>query len=103
MSLDDTSVMAAEIQTNPWPAVSRDQRTGERHAIFILGMHRSGTSALTRTLGFCGAALPHRRIKTILGKTEEDFWEPRVIRTVHDELLHSIDLSALEPSDIPPA
>jgi len=35
-----------------------------KHVILILGMHRSGTSALTRVVSLMGAALP----KSILGK-----------------------------------
>ena len=29
-----------------------------RRALLVLGMHRSGTSALTRVMNLCGAALP---------------------------------------------
>ena len=35
------------------------QRTG-RIAILVLGMHRSGTSALTRVINLLGADLPSR-------------------------------------------
>jgi hypothetical protein len=38
----------------------RAEPTGRRHAILVLGMHRSGTSTLTRLLGLFGADLPKR-------------------------------------------
>lgn len=32
-----------------------------RRALVVLGMHRSGTSAVTRVLSLCGASLPKSR------------------------------------------
>jgi hypothetical protein len=46
-----------------------------RRLIFVLGMGRSGTSAITRVLSFCGCTLPRR----LLGANESNptgHWEP---------------------------
>ena len=55
-------------------------------ALIILGMHRSGTSALTRVLNLLGAAVPKNLLP---GRDENDlgFWESEDLMTVHDELL----------------
>lgn len=62
-----------------------------RHALVILGMHRSGTSALTRTLSLLGASLP----KDMLPPKENDnalgFWEPRAAFEHNERLLAQLD------------
>ena len=61
--------------------------TINRRAIVILGMHRSGTSALTRLLSLRGAALPRRLMPPVKNNNETGFWEPQEIVFVHDQLL----------------
>jgi hypothetical protein len=56
-------------------------------AILVLGMHRSGTSALTRILSLCGASLPRRLIGPASQNHESGFWEPAEIVALHDEIL----------------
>lgn len=82
---------------------SREHVAAGRKAILVLGMHRSGTSALTRTLGLCGAALPRRPTQDSLGTKDVDHWESRAINALHEQLLFSIGSSASDPSEIPPA
>jgi hypothetical protein len=57
-----------------------------RRVILILGMHRSGTSVLTRTLALCGADLP-KSSAGVTDITRETHWEPDAIVRVHDEEL----------------
>jgi hypothetical protein len=55
-------------------------------ALLMLGMHRSGTSALTRVFSLLGADLP----KNILGPhptNEAGHWESLDLITIHDDLL----------------
>jgi len=55
-------------------------------ALFVLGFGRSGTSALTRVLSLCGAALPAR----LLGATAENprgCWEPRAAIHLNEAIL----------------
>lgn len=62
-----------------------------RHAFVILGMHRSGTSALAGTLNLLGASAP----KTLIPASEANpkgFWESLPIMQLNDELLSSAGL-----------
>ena len=55
-------------------------------ALFVLGFGRSGTSALTRVLSLCGAALP----AGLLGATAENprgNWEPRAAIHLNEAIL----------------
>ena len=55
-------------------------------ALFVLGFGRSGTSALTRVLSLCGAALP----AGLLGATAENprgNWEPRAAIYLNEAIL----------------
>jgi hypothetical protein len=60
---------------------------GKPVALFVLGNGRSGTSALTRVLSLCGAALP----AGLLGATAENprgYWEPRAAIHLNQAILH---------------
>lgn len=56
--------------------------------ILILGMHRSGTSALTRTLNLLGCALPDMLVGPSEGN-ELGHWESASAVTLNDEILAS--------------
>jgi hypothetical protein len=60
-----------------------------RTALVVLGMHRSGTSALTRVLNLLGAALPHNLMPPGPGN-ELGHWEPIRVAALHDEILDSV-------------
>jgi hypothetical protein len=54
--------------------------------IFVLGMGRSGTSAITRVLSFCGGSLPNRP----LGANERNptgHWEPLDVLNLNEAFL----------------
>lgn len=60
----------------------------ERDAVIVLGMHRSGTSALTRVLSLLGCELP----KTLMGadqSNEAGHWESNIICRLNDDILAS--------------
>lgn len=57
-----------------------------RTALLVLGMHRSGTSALTRMLSLLGAALPAHVVSAERGN-ETGHWEPERLVNLHDEML----------------
>jgi O-antigen biosynthesis protein len=57
-----------------------------RHAILVLGMHRSGTSAITRVLSLLGASLPHNVSGASPGN-ERGHWEPKRLVALNDKLL----------------
>jgi hypothetical protein len=50
-------------------------------------MHRSGTSALTRVLNLCGAALPPGRLLPPNDANLDGFWESEPLVHLHDEVL----------------
>ena len=64
-------------------------RPFDKQAVLVLGMHRSGTSAVTRFLNRLGAHLPSKLIPPDADSNVHGFWEPRNIVDIHDELLAS--------------
>jgi GT2 family glycosyltransferase len=64
-----------------------------RKALLVLGMHRSGTSALTRVLSLLGADLPMRLMPPVANDNPRGFWEPERIARLHDEMLTAVDSS----------
>lgn len=58
-----------------------------RQAILVLGMHRSGTSALTRVLNLLGAELGSRLMPAVSGNNENGFWENQDAVDIHETLL----------------
>lgn len=78
------------------------QGTLTRRAILVLGMHRSGTSAMTRVLGLCGAALPKRMLE-LAPDNLSGFWEPSQVVAIHEEVLKSAGSSWHDISEFPSA
>jgi hypothetical protein len=64
--------------------------------LLVLGMHRSGTSALAGLLGQAGFALPTSTDPGD-GNNHTGYWEPRAIRTVHNRLLDGCQSSWHDP------
>lgn len=56
-------------------------------AVFVLGMHRSGTSALTRGLEVLGIDLGRNLKEPVGGDNEKGFFEDWALSTINDELL----------------
>jgi len=63
-----------------------------RKCIVVLGMHRSGTSSLTRLISFAGAKLPNTLLKTRSGN-ESGHWESQKIVNYNDEFLKDLGRS----------
>jgi GT2 family glycosyltransferase len=61
-----------------------------RTALLVLGMHRSGTSALTRTLNLLGADLPHGLIPASTSSNPSGHWESREIQELNDRILEAL-------------
>jgi hypothetical protein len=69
--------------------VDTSQEIGtQRLAVVVLGMHRSGTSALTRVISLLGADLPSSLIPANV-TNEAGFFESNDLMIVHDQLLSS--------------
>lgn len=81
----------------------------KRTCLLVLGMHRSGTSALTRLLSLAGARLPLRLMPAGPGN-ESGHWEPLYLTEYHEKVLeglgsswhdwHSVDFSTAPPARI---
>ena len=68
--------------------------TPER-ALVVLAPHRSGSSAATRVLSLCGAALPRNLVNPEDGlagdsNRETGFWESGPLLRLHDEILEAL-------------
>jgi hypothetical protein len=72
--------------------VIKDIASRQRTCLVVLGMHRSGTSALTRVLNIFGATLPRNTMAAGLGN-ETGHWEPQKLVDFHDEMLAELDSS----------
>lgn len=59
-------------------------------ALVVLGMHRSGTSALTRVLNLCGAYLPDKLRPPKLGANDKGFWEAEDIIDLNERMLGNL-------------
>jgi glycosyltransferase involved in cell wall biosynthesis len=69
------------------PRASPTRSDSARRAIIVLGMHRSGTSALTRVISLLGADLPNGLVQG--PDNEAGFWESAKLAAIHDEILSS--------------
>lgn len=63
----------------------------KRRAVIVAGMHRSGTSALTRVLSHCGLAMPRTLVAPNSGNVA-GHWESEVVCRFNDRLLARIGL-----------
>ena len=63
-----------------------------RKAVLVLGMHRSGTSALTRILNLLGVDLGSK-LMPASPENEAGYWEHAEIVRIHDELLGELGTS----------
>lgn len=70
-------------------------------AILVLGMHRSGTSALTRVLNLCGVELGVRLMPPAEGNNELGFWEHLEAVDIHERLLMQLGRSWSDPRSLP--
>ena len=69
------------------------------HFIVILGMHRSGTSCVSRTLSLMGASIGLKEEPALVAPDGEIHWEPSSLIWVNDEILARSDGSWNSPPD----
>jgi len=70
------------------PGASPARSDGLPRAVVVLGMHRSGTSALTRVISLLGADLPGNLMRPN-PENEAGYWESADLVVIHDEMLSS--------------
>ena len=61
--------------------------SNDKTLILVLGMHRSGTSAVTRMLNLLGAELGDDLLAAQQGVNERGFWEHRELVQINESLL----------------
>jgi hypothetical protein len=64
----------------------------KKHAILVLGMHRSGTSAITRVINLLGAKLPSN-LMAAQDDNEAGFWESLELYHIHEKLMQAVNTS----------
>lgn len=69
--------------------------------LLILGMHRSGTSALTRVLNLCGVDLGTRLMPPAADNNQHGFWEHLDAVDVDERLLHHLGRSWWDTRSLP--
>ncbi|MFI5505856.1 sulfotransferase family protein [Mycobacterium sp. NPDC051804] len=72
-------------------------KTEDRAILFVLGMARSGTAALTRVVSLCGGTLP----AGMLGANRSNprgYWEPRAAVIMNKAILRSLGRTGIDPS-----
>jgi hypothetical protein len=68
-----------------------------RKLLFIVGMHRSGTSALCAALAACGVSFGNQLLDALAGVNEEGFWEDAGLVEINEHLLALADSSWYAP------
>lgn len=66
-------------------------------ALFVLGVPRSGTSAVTRVLSLCGATLP-AGLSGADPRNPRGYWEPRASLHLNNTILRSHGSAVFDPS-----
>ncbi|MGO1118058.1 sulfotransferase [Rhodovibrionaceae bacterium A322] len=72
----------------------------DRQALFILGMHRSGTSALTRLCNLLGADLGSNLLPA-QSDNERGFWENEDLVALNESLLNELGRAWNDPAALP--
>jgi len=75
--------------------------TPARTAVLILGMHRSGTSALTRALNLLGVELGHDLMAAAADNNETGFWEHQGVVDAHEALMAELGMRWDDPRAMP--
>ena len=65
-------------------------QTEPRHILFVLGMHRSGTSALCAALQACGVSFGDQLLDPMDGVNDEGFWEDAEVVAINESLLRAV-------------
>jgi hypothetical protein len=68
-----------------------------RTCIVVAGMHRSGTSAMTRVINLLGADIASDLLPSIPGNNDRGFWESATTYSLHDRLFAALDTAWDDP------
>ncbi|MDA0340155.1 MAG: hypothetical protein O3B74_00990, partial [Proteobacteria bacterium] len=82
------------------PENNSDSKAPDANAVLVLGMHRSGTSALTRVLNLLGVELGGSLMRAAAGN-ETGFWEHQDVVDIHAALLKALGMTWDDPRRLP--
>jgi len=82
------------------PENSNDSIARNADAVLVLGMHRSGTSALTRVLNLLGVNLGGSLMRAA-ESNETGFWEHQDVVDIHAALLKALGMTWDDPRRLP--
>jgi GT2 family glycosyltransferase len=88
-----------EISESADPPVS--EHTATAQVVLVLGMHRSGTSALARVLNLLGVELGSDLLPAA-ADNEMGFWEHRQVQFIHDRIYEDLERDWTNVSRLPP-
>ena len=71
-----------------------------RTALVVVGMHRSGTSAISRVLNLLGADMP-KKLLPPRSSNPAGFWESKDVMILHDKILSGAGTSWDDPGFLP--
>src|ERR1041384_6938348 len=85
--------------------VDSQRSINNKRLIVVLGMHRSGTSAVTRGLQVMGVELGNKLMPPLKGNNDKGFWEDMDLYSLHMEMISSLKrdchfLTPIRPSDV---
>lgn len=100
-SLEGPSVGGPGPVSNSESSPSPGETLVGRPGILVLGMHRSGTSALAKVLVELGARVPDDEVQANEGNPR-GYFEPRTVVSIHDSFLRSIDRAWNDPDPLDP-
>lgn len=100
----NTAINAGEFKCNI-EGVEKEGTSQKKRLIVVLGMHRSGTSAITRSLKSMGVSLGSNLISPVEGDNSKGFWEDAEVNTLNIQMLQALGsdwhhLSFIEPEDV---
>src|SRR4051794_27736950 len=76
------------------------QSSGTAQAVLVLGMHRSGTSAMAGALALCGFATGSD-LMPAAADNPKGFWEHAGVVAIHERLLRALDRPWHDPRPLP--
>ncbi len=85
----------------PGTKKTRRASNAERNCLLVVGMHRSGTSALTRVINLHGAFLGSELLPPA-PENDSGFWENRAIFALHERWLAELGRSWYDSRPLPP-
>lgn len=81
--------------------VSLDDNDTTRHVVIVVGMHRSGTSAIAQLHKNLGFAFGNNLIEKIDGINTDGFWEDKTVVAINEQILNLLGVSWYVAQSLP--